>query len=396
MKTKKEKYGYLIENDNMYGFKVFDVEKDDIEIFTKICKYNIPNIINPIDFDFLENKLIYKIKLLNISLKNYCKMTHVHNEEKLLIIYKMLKSIELLDLDGLNIKYKDICMDTKYNPYLVNITIGNNFFCLAEIIFQMFSSFKYSIEYINEEEIKLSDKNTSNIIKIHEIKKFILSEYKDIVFDLIHSILDKNSIKDILDHSIFSFFKNKINYQDITFYSKKLEIPKISYKEMIRNHIKMIINILNDNYSELNAEILFLACDLFFKSYSFLLCENDEELDKLSYGCLYLAFNILKKKYSLYNYISKYQSLYATYKNDMIHYSDIIIKSLKGIVNENRLYHLSEKAIDLLNLNSIIILDRSLNYLYLTDDAIIKIMKENREEGTKMSKKDVKIKDLFE
>lgn len=394
--TNKEKYGYLLENNYVYGFKVFDLDKDDIGLFIKICKYNVPNILNPLDFNILEKNLIYKIKLLNTSLKNYTKMINIHNEEKLLIIYKILRSIDLLDLDGLNIKYKDICMDTKNNPYIVNIKIGNDFFCLAEIIFQMFSSFKYSLEYFNDEEIKLYNKNICNVIKINEIKKYILSDYKDIVFDLILSIIEKNSIKILLDHPIFSIFRNKINYQDISFYTKKLEIPQIDYKEIIRNHIKMIINILNDNYPELNAEILFLACDLFFKSYSFLLYENDNELDKLSHGCLYLTFIIFKKKYSLYNYIVKYQSLFESYKNDMIYYSNIIIKSLNGIINENRLYQLSEKAIDLLNLNSLIILDRSLNYLYLTDEEIIKIMKKNREEDTIMSKKDVKIKDLFE
>jgi serine/threonine protein kinase len=190
---------------------------------------------------------------------------------------------------------------------------------------------------VGEEVLKLFlDKGT-----IPTLFKNINTTYRESAIDLVASMLqinpnDRTTTIELLYHPLFDHFKEYIEGTN--------DIPPISfdYSENHRDIIKLIVHWALEKYSNFNAELLFLAIDIFNRVSSYYKEDIVETRMNVGVCSLYMAIKLLDhgRFMLLSEYVSYVNALVPEATIDSIlEIEKEIIYHLDGVLLVNNLYN---------------------------------------------------------
>lgn len=421
------KYGILNENDEIFGYIRIDHNTPILE-YEIPCKYVSKNILKSLSLKENNNSLYMFLELQSLTFNTIMNSIQISFEEKLTYFCEICKIIKILhdnniihgclnpNVFNLN-SNKDFSLvdflscrkdspSTKNYPHLnmLSYTSPN---LLEKIIQNDFSVSKkddiWSLGMIllniikkqpefNTEKDQLNYyyqfvKDDRNILFFNkQLDRTIPSKYKEHILSLFSSILEYDeekrfNIDQIIEHELIKCKEEPVEIKIIKNGDNKFNVN-------FRDELKNLINFFIKSFPEERAEILFLASDLYYRSYSLLDSKSNIEVHELGFICSYISLKYFNYEIEIENLIKHEYSNIK--KENIIEIYPKIILVLQGVIYQSSLYDKCIYEIDLLNSIDMIIMDKSFQYFKYK----FSLVEKERGENLK-PKENVTIKDVF-
>lgn len=203
----------------------------------------------------------------------------------------------------------------------------------------------YDINFATIKDTDLAETISKLFTSSNHLENLLINvrpKYRSLCIDLFTKILkinpnDRITATEICNHELFDEFKNEEN-REIGYIAN----PDMShdYSEDHRAILKLLIHWSRELYSESNAELLFLAIDIFNRGGSFY--KNRETNDRMAFAatCLWISAKLTRDKIiplqDFINEITKMVPLITP--NDILENEIEIIHIFNGILNVSHLY----------------------------------------------------------
>lgn len=366
----------------------------EIDILSRVHHPNIIHavkIISSVDCDISGLSIV--MPLAERTLHDIIYKGNFSTKEKISMLYKIISGVHFLHSNNilhLDIKDTNIVIQGK-TPYIIDfglsiktndptilipsvdikvsldyrppeVLLGNRMYGSATDIWSlgMVALILFSEKHPVHSIIKLSENNDQKIAEgviklfldqrtIPTLFKNINNTYRDQAIDLVSSMLqinpdDRTTTLELLYHPLFDHFKEYIEGSN--------DIPPISfdYSDNHRDIIKLIVHWSLEKYPNFNAELLFLAIDIFNRVSSYYKEDTVEKRMNVGVCSLYMAIKLLDngRFMTLPEYISYVNALVPDANVDtVLEIEKEVIHYLDSILLVNNLYNQCENGNEL-------------------------------------------------